>query len=193
MTGELAAVTHRKQPKAARVAKADQGVVIGSQPHMVVLGGGLRALGISVAVARQPARHPQVDQDHIVAVEVPQDVLGPPLDAQDGPPEQPLLEVGRNRDAQIAATDRDLGERLLGKEAAQSTADSLNLGKLRHGPILCSVPRRRTRGDYLRAVRRRRKPVASSISEAKRPSPPARLRPVSPGATAQPGPPETPG
>src|SRR5262249_28026293 len=79
--------------EAARVIEDQPGTVVESELDMIVATVELRGIEIAVATGKAPA-HPQVNQDHVLAVEIQNQVLGAPPDVLDPPPPDARAEVG---------------------------------------------------------------------------------------------------
>jgi hypothetical protein len=77
-----------------------------------------------------------VHDQHTAVVEVHEQILRAPADAQDLAPLEPLGEARRQRKAQVPPPLLDIGEALTLQHRLEAEAHRLDLGKLRHGPAL---------------------------------------------------------
>ena len=86
---------HRAEP--ARIDETNAPALVGLQ-HQVLVQGNVVASG---RLDQHAARHAQMQQHAVAAVELHQDVLAAPAKAQHARPGQPLRQAGRQRPAQV--------------------------------------------------------------------------------------------
>ena len=118
----------------------------------VIVGGVLRALVI-VAAQRlialavpakdmERARHAEMHEQHVAGRQIGQQIFGPPAEAGDGVAFEAAGEILRQRPAQIAAVNLDLGEARALHRRLEAAAHRFDFGKFGH----CSI-RRAGRGN----------------------------------------------
>ena len=96
---------HRHQAESAGVVEPDVGPVVGGQQDMVMRSGRPQVLADG-----HPARHAEMDDQHLIVVQMDQDVFGAPPDGDDPAAGQPLDHAVGERDAQIGPALLDPGQ-----------------------------------------------------------------------------------
>ena len=140
--GEIALRDQRHVAEAAGVVVGDDGAAGHGEDQVVVLS--VIAVLVDVLAERQvplaaavgdgqPPGHAEVHGQHLVPIEMDQDVLGAPAEAQHAPAGQALGEALRQGEAQVGAPLLHPHERAPGEHGLQARAHRLDLGQLRHG------------------------------------------------------------